>query len=183
MKEIDIDKLFEEIRPAIDREEPTKGHHDRFLEKLKAGDTVRSGGISWWKPLAIAASVLFLVGLFLGNFTEGLSGGDPMAEIAPEVSNTELYFAAVIEEQLKLLEEENTPEAKRLVTDAMEQLANLEEDYNQQRTDLLDGGDYKIILSAMVQNFQTRIDLLEDVMQKVETVKNLKEQNDENFTI
>ncbi|MBT8286316.1 MAG: hypothetical protein HKO75_13175, partial [Flavobacteriaceae bacterium] len=69
------------------------------------------------------------------------------------------------------------------VADAMDQLAYLEADYNQMRTDLLQGGDYKIILSAMVQNFQMRIDLLEDVMQKVETVKNLKEQNDENFTI
>ncbi|MEZ2414763.1 hypothetical protein ACA086_07330 [Muriicola sp. E247] len=183
MKDHDIESIFKKIVPELDKEEPMAGHHARFLDKLNSESRKKTGGVSWWKPLAIAASILLMFGLFLGNFSQVLTPEATMADIAPEVTNTEVYFAGVIQEQLSLLQKEETPEAKKLVADAMDQLAYLEADYNQMRTDLLQGGDYKIILSAMVQNFQMRIDLLEDVMQKVETVKNLKEQNDENFTI
>ncbi|MBT8282406.1 MAG: hypothetical protein KJO86_01605 [Muriicola sp.] len=183
MKKNPIEDLFKKISPELDREEPMAGHQDRFLEKLQAQNARKPGGVSWWKPLAIAASVALLFGVFIGSLYQNPSAEETLAEMGPEVSNTELYFAAVIEEQLTLLQQQDSPEAKILIADAMDQLAFLEEDYSQMRTDLLEGGDYKIILSAMVQNFQMRIDLLEDVMQKVESVKNLKEQNDENFTL
>ena len=49
--------------------------------------------------------------------------------------------------------------------------------------DLLNGGNSKLILSAMITNFQTRIDLLQDVLDQVENIKNLKNYNDENYTI
>lgn len=183
MKDHDLESIFKKIAPELDMEEPMAGHQARFLDKLNLENRKKKTGVSWWKPLAIAASVLLMFGLFLGNFTQVLTPDDTLADIAPEVSNTEVYFAGVIQEQLSLLQKEETPEAKKLVADAMDQLAYLEADYNQMRTDLLQGGDYKIILRAMVQNFQLRIDLLEGVMQKVETVKNLKKQNDENVTI
>ncbi|QBA63771.1 hypothetical protein [Muriicola soli] len=183
MKKSDIEDVFKKISPVLDREEPTAGHQDRFLEKLQGQNTPATRGVSWWKPLAIAASVALLFGLFLGSLYQNPTADETLAEMGPEVSNTELYFAAVIEEQLTLLQQQDGPEANKIIADAMDQLAFLEADYNQMRTDLLEGGDYKIILSAMVQNFQMRIDLLKDVMQKVESIKNLKEQNDENFTL
>jgi hypothetical protein len=35
----------------------------------------------------------------------------------------------------------------------------------------------------MITNFQTRIDLLQDVLDQVENIKNLKNYNDANYTI
>ncbi len=180
MKERDLESLFREITPVLDREEPPKGHEQRFLNKLQAQNSEGSKGVSWWKPLAVAASVLFAFGLFLGSATDIFSGSDSLAEVSPEVSNTERYFAGVIEQQLNLLQQEDSPEAEKLLSDAMEQLDQLEKEYSQLKSDLLEGGDQKILLSAIVQNFQMRIDLLEDVMEKLETVKKLKVQNDEN---
>jgi hypothetical protein len=180
MKERDLESLFREITPALDREEPAEGHQFRFLRKLEQQEAEGSKGVSWWKPLSIAASILFLFGIFLGSFTDILPVSDPIARVSPEVSNTERYFAGVISEQLSLLEQEDTPEAKKMVSDAMDQLDLLEADYQQLKTDLLDGGDQNLILSAIVQNFQMRIDLLKEVMEKLETVKKLKDQDHEN---
>ena len=41
----------------------------------------------------------------------------------------------------------------------------------------------KIILNAAINNFQTRIDLLNYVLRQVENIKNLKQNNDENLSI
>jgi hypothetical protein len=183
MKKDKIESLFEKITPALDREEPMEGHEARFLAKLETGQKGVSRGVSWWKPLAVAASVLFIIGLFLGPAVWRGSEADQIASISPEISNTELYFAAVIEQQVKLLEDENTPETKKVVSDALSQLDLLEADYAKLKTDLLRGGDHKIILSAIIQNFQTRIDLLQDVLQKIEMTKNLKDQYNENNSI
>ncbi len=183
MKERDLESIFREITPVLDREEPPKGHEERFLSKLQYRNSERAKGVSWWKPLAVAASVLFAFGLFLGSATDVFKGGDSLAEVSPEVSNTERYFAGVIEQQLNLLEQEDSPEAEKLVSDAMKQLDQLEDEYSQLKSDLLEGGDQKILLSAIVQNFQMRIDLLEDVMEKLENVKKLKVQDDESNTL
>jgi hypothetical protein len=183
MKETDLESIFREITPVLDKEEPLKGHGERFLSKLQAHNAQGSKGASWWKPLAVAASVLFAFGIFLGAATDVFSGGDSLAEVSPEVSNTERYFAGVIEQQLQLLEQEDSPEARKLVSDAMVQLDQLENEYGQLKTDLLEGGNQKILLSAIVQNFQMRIDLLEKVMEKLENVKKLKTQDDEDHIL
>ena len=106
-----------------------------------------------------------------------------MAKISPEVSNSQVYFASLIEDRVKLLENESSPEAQKIISDTMIQLKKLETNYKQLETDLINGGNDKLILSAMITNFQTRIDLLQDVINQIETIKNLKNYNDENFTI
>ena len=58
MKEDNIDELFEKTRSYFDLEEPLTGHNARFLEKLNAVKEEPKGGVSWWKPLSIAASIL-----------------------------------------------------------------------------------------------------------------------------
>ena len=183
MKERDLNSLFREISPVLDREEPAEGHELRFLEKLEAQHSRGTGGGSWWRPLSVAASVLILLGVSLASYTGIFSMDNSLAEVAPEFNNTERYFAGVISEQLSVLKQEDTPEAKRIVSDAMEQLDALEADYGHLKSDLLKGGDQGILLKAIVQNFQRRIDLLEEVMQKLETVKKLKIQDNENNTI
>ncbi len=70
-----------------------------------------------------------------------------------------------------------------MVDDTIIQLNKLETNYQKLEQDLLNGGNSKIILNAMIINFQTRIDLLKEVLNNVKEIKKLKSYNDENFTI
>jgi predicted nucleic acid-binding Zn-ribbon protein len=108
---------------------------------------------------------------------------EQLAKISPEASQTQFYFANLIEEQIKELENESTPETKILVDDTMAQLTKLEINYKKLEQDLINGGNSKLILSAMITNFQTRIDLLQEVMDKIENIKTFKNYDDENITI
>lgn len=186
MKKDNLDHLFERLQGEFDVEEPQGGHQQRFVEKLnreKGTITMGKSKVSWWRPLSIAASIALVVLLGYKVLGPGASIKQQVVKIAPEVSQTEFYFANLIEEQVEILKDEKTPETAQLVDDTLVQLQRLDKDYQSLERDLVNGGDSKIILSAMITNFQTRIDLLKEVLSQIENIKNLKTQNDESFTI
>ncbi|TMM55895.1 DUF3379 domain-containing protein [Maribacter algarum] len=186
MDKNNINRLFDKLQGTFDTEEPKGGHQQRFLEKLQASQGVASiqkKSNAWWKPLSIAASVVILLGIGFSMYNTSPTVNQQVAEISPEVSQTQFYFASLIDEQVKLLESESTPETKKMIDDTMIQLNRLDANYKVLEQDLLNGGNSKLILSAMINNFQTRIDLLQDVLDQVSTIKNLKKYNDENYTI
>jgi hypothetical protein len=186
MEKDNIEQVFKNLKGSFDIQEPKKGHEDRFLEKLnfenKASVTV-SKKIVWWKSLSIAASVALLAAISVGYLAQDSSIESQVAKVSPEVSNTQFYFANLIEEQVKELQAEDSPETQKIVADTMMQLNNLETDYSRLEKELLDGGNSKLLLSAMITNFQTRIDLLQDVLEQIETIKNLKNYDDTNYTL
>jgi len=186
MKEKKLEDIFSELQGSFDTEEPKAGHDIRFLNKLNRSTkvvTLKPKETSWWKTLSIAASIAVLLTVGIGFFNRPQSVEEQVAEISPEVANTQFYFASLIEEQIKELENESTPETQQIISDTMGQLKKLEVNYKKLENDLLNGGNSKLILSAMITNFQTRIDLLEEVMNKIESIKTLNDFNDENYTI
>ncbi|MFS4448070.1 hypothetical protein [Maribacter sp. 2307UL18-2] len=186
MENENIEQLFDKLQGTFDIGEPKEGHQQRFLEKLQASQGVVSierKKKSWWRPLSIAASIVLLVGVGIGFFNSAPTRDEQVAEISPEVSQTQFYFASLIEEQVRELEEMGTPETQKIIDDTTIQLRRLETNYSTLEQDLINGGNSKLILSAMITNFQTRIDLLEDVLDQIETIKTLKNQNDANYTI
>lgn len=186
MSRDNLNSLFERLHGELDVEEPQSGHRDRFLEKLNQNQgtiALHKKNISWWKHLSIAASVTLVALLGYQAFGPQPSIKQQVVRMAPEVSQTEFYFANLIEQQVEELQDEKTPETAQLVDDTMTQLQRLNKDYETLEKDLVNGGDSKIIMSAMITNFQTRIDLLKEVLSQIENIKNLKSQNDESFTI
>ena len=186
MENENLENLFEKLQGQFDIETPEVGHENRFLKKLNMAEGVVSihrKRKPWLKPLSIAASILILCSVAIGLYRSNPTIEEQVAQISPEVSRTGFYFASLIEEQVNQLESESTPETKRIIDDTMVQLKKLEKNYGQLEKDLIAGGNGKLILSAMITNFQTRIDLLQDVLNKIETIKNLKNYDDAKTTI
>ncbi|MBC7000000.1 hypothetical protein [Cytophaga sp. FL35] len=186
MEKDELDILFKNLQGEFDIENPSKKHQDRFLEKLNSQQgtiPVKIRKATWWKPLSIAASFLLIGVLTFLIYPDNSSLDEQVAEIAPEVSKTEFYFANLIEQQVTELKTASSPETKQLVDDAMNQLNKLEQDYKGLEQDLINGGNSKMILSAMITNFQTRIDLLQDVLARIESIKKTENNDDEISTI
>jgi len=186
MEKDDLKDVFKGLEGTFDTEEAKAGHQERFFEKLNNANqvvTLQKERKNWWRPLSIAASVAVLSLVAIGVYNSRPTLDQQVAQISPEVGNTQVYFTSLIEDQVKLLENESFPEAQKIIGDTMIQLKKLETNYKQLETDLINGGNDKLILSAMITNFQTRIDLLQEVINQIESIKNLKKYNDENFTI
>jgi hypothetical protein len=187
MKKDTIDELFNRLQGKFDTNEPEQGHHHRFLDKLNAskGVTViaHQKKIHWLKSVSIAAALALLVSVGFFQLDPNPTIDEQVAKISPEASNTQFYFASLIAEQIKELNSEKSPVTERIIDDTMLQLKKLELDYANMEQDLLNGGNSKLILSAMITNFQTRIDLLNEVMVQIENIKTIKTTNDANYTI
>ena len=186
MENKNMEDVFKELEGAFDIEVPQDGHQERFLQKLQTGQKViplHRKEKSWWKPLSIAASIAVLLSGGFGVYNSFPTKQDRIATISPEASKTGFYFANLVNEQINALKKESTPETEKIITDTMTQLTTLESDYQKMEQDLLNGGNSKLILSAMINNFQTRIALLQDVLNQIETIKTVKNKSDEHNII
>ncbi|WP_010519747.1 hypothetical protein [Croceivirga radicis] len=186
MEKEPIEELFKKLQNQFDFEEPHNGHESRFLEKLKqptAEVKQNKKKFNIWMPLSIAASLALVFVLSKQILMPTQSIKEQVVEIAPEASNTEFYFTSLVEEQINLLEAERTPVTDQLVDDTLEQLQKLEKDYQKLEKELVNGGNSKLILNAMIINFETRITLVKEVLTTIEDIKNLNEINDANITI
>jgi len=122
--------------------------------------------------IALMLSLIFTLSTF--------DNDEKMAKVSPKVKETQMYFAAIINTELAKVKQENSPETKILVQDALLQMEQLDKDYNKITHELAKKGESKQLIHAMITNLQTRISFLEDVLVKIENIKKIKENYYEN---
>ncbi|WP_111709228.1 hypothetical protein [Lutibacter citreus] len=175
-----LDNIFKNIEGTFDIEEPTIGHFNRFEAKLNKVTT---------KPLkrrkkiytfmAIAASFVLFFGIWIGaNFN---NSGMELAEISPEMQETQSYFVSLIEKELETIELARNNNTEVLISDALKQINKLENEYKLLTLELKESTEDRRIIFAMISNFQQRIELLQSLLQQIEYVKQLNLQNNEIF--
>ena len=178
MKKDNLNQLFENLKNDFDVESPALGHQERFLAKLKATDSTviekRTNLFHLWKPfLAVAATIVLCFGLM--TILNQQPKTKDLASVSPEMSKTQDFFTSTIQNELNKLNKERTPETKVLIEDAMKQLKILENNYETLKKDLTESGDDKRVIYAMISNYQNRIDVLQNVVERIDEVKQLKQ--------
>lgn len=175
MKKDELDHLFDRLGGEFDTAAPSANHKAKFLEKLQQTQTVQPKTttkvrkLHWWKPLMAAASILIIAGLIFTNSTQQET--KQLADISPEMSDAQAFFTRTIEKELFEIEKLNTPATAKLVDDAMMRMRNLEQEYKDLQDDLNESGEDKRVIYAMIDNFQNRIDLLQQVLEHMEAIK------------
>jgi len=173
MKKNKIDELFENLEGSFDIHETPKGHQKRFLDKLNEVEKPATNKLNWWKPLSIAASIAVLIAV--GSvFLKSEPIEADLASVSPEMKVTQSFFTKAINKELQTLQSLNNPDAKELVDDALLQIDILEKQYEGLKKSLVTSSNDKRVIYAMISNFQNRIDLLEQVIEKIEEIKTLK---------
>lgn len=178
MKKDHLERLFEDLEGSFDVHETPSGHQNRFLDKLNKAEKPSVFNLNWWKPLSIAASiaVLFAVGSI---FVNSNSSESDLASVSPEMKQTQSFFTSTIKKELQTLKTITNPEAKQLIDDVLIQIDKLELEYETLKKDLAESGNDKRVIYAMISNFQNRIDLLQQAIEKIEEIKNLKAYSNE----
>lgn len=186
-----MNDLFDNLKEDFDIEVPKEGHQQRFLDKLKNSndnefdlseeEDIKVRTINWKKPFMIAASLLVMFGLYVG--IQNTNTELDLAEVSPEMQQTEVYFTSLINEELEKIEGTVDESTQLIFDDAKEQLKALESDYSLLTQDIIDNGADKRIIHAMIINLKNRIELLENVLEQIEAVKNLNNFENENTII
>lgn len=171
-----IEQLFKDLKGEFDVELPSRGHEARFLERLGEKNDIASSGTNqstpWQKYLAIAAILVLSLSILI------IIPREPevmdLASISPELSEAQDFFTVTLETELKKLNKERSPLTEKIITDALQQIEILEQDYKKLKTDLTKSGKDQRVIYAMISNFQNRIDILNMVLEQIKTIKELK---------
>ena len=184
MKEDNLERLFKNLENDFDIEMPETGHEQRFLDRLKSDNHIvsKKPKHTIYRPfIAIAASLILFFGVFILIQNKPQENG--LASVSPELSQTQDFFTSAIRSELNKIKDKRSPENEMLVLDALKQMELLEKNYERLKIDLKDSGNDKRVIYAMISNFQSRIDLLENVLKTIEELKQLKQLKQTQMTL
>lgn len=196
----DIRKMFEN-NPEEDTKAP-QGHQTRFEAKLNDAfgnseiiENPKTTRFMWLKVAAIAI-VLLSVGAFgyqqLSKETpvkvvevpkQNTEANSNVAKItlgdlSPDLKKVENYYLTGINVQLASLKIKD--ENKELIDGYMQQLSELDKEYQRLTLDLNEAGPTEATITALIDNLQLRLELLFKLKNKL---KELKNQEDETTNI
>ena len=158
----------------FDVDAPRFGHLDRFEKRLYPQKKKNNSALRW---MSVAASIILLVGFWLGtNFTNNTL---LLADVSPEMEETETFFVRTIQQELKEIEKYRNPTTERVIEDALNQLEKLEDKYKDLVKSLNKSFNDRRVVFAMISNYQSRIEILQDVLLQIDELKKLKTHNDD----
>lgn len=151
----------------FDFHEPHSGHLERFERKLNQPKKINKTS---WKWLSAAASIVLVLGFWLGSNHEKKQ--IDLADISPKMEEVQTYFVSTIHQELKTLENNRSLETETIIEEALEHLEELEDHYKIFLKELNNEGNSRKIINAMIKNYQQRLEILENVLKQIEQIKN-----------
>ena len=162
----DIRELFKNDK--VSNETMPENHESRFLKKLEVAlPETKKSSFGW---LQIAASVVMFIGLSFGAYkyfqpkpTTEIATTQPietktLGDVSPGLKKVEDYYLASI--NLELSKMKYTPETKELFDNYLEQLNELDEEYQLLSQDLTESGPSELTVNALIDNLKFRLNLL-----------------------
>ncbi|ASV29052.1 hypothetical protein [Maribacter cobaltidurans] len=183
----DLKKMFDKEREQQNFK-MKQGHEERFLSKLE--ETLPQERPSKWNTWKIAASIILLVGVGLMAYFQFdtkddipatiVDKGDPddknksfsFGDLSPDLKKVENYYVANINMELSQLDISESN--KELVDSFMEQLSELNTEYDRLNGELNELGPNDQTISALIENLQLRLQLLQKLKKKLNQLKSSK---------
>jgi hypothetical protein len=178
-----LEKLFNDQREAFD-EEPLEGHFQRFDEKLNRYHSHKKATIRTWPFLKIASLVIIV--LLSANLFIHLFPGkkEKRAEkfANTEMNETALFYNTRITSGLSQLQQmanqgigsnQELIQVKKELSEMDLLYQDLQKEYSKNPND-------ERIVSAMIEYYQTKLNIINTIKSDLENVKSIKNKNNEN---
>jgi len=104
-----------------------------------------------------------------------------LSEVSPEFKKIEDYYMASLNIELSKIN--ITPENKALIDSFMNQMAELDKEYQRLNSEIKETGPNEQTLEAMIANLQLRLDLLYKLKNKLKEIKLSKDNKYENYEV
>ncbi len=163
-----LKKYIRQNRDSFEEKEPLEGHFDRFRQKLETRKPARKVNLFMVAAAAAIAGIILTgtMGLLINSSslnrynTKELSLG----VISPELKEVENYYISQINtkyNQINSLKKNSSPEMELEVKKAIDEM-NL--GYILLKRDLSTSPKQERIVSAMIQQYQIRVEMLDQIL-------------------
>ncbi|TDT47527.1 hypothetical protein CLV90_1603 [Maribacter spongiicola] len=181
--EQDLREMFKKDREE-QRHTIKHGHEERFLKKLEESTPVQKKTDKGWLKIAASVAVIISIGLGFLYFnknadnkttvvdninTEEQKSEFTFGDLSPDLKKVESYYVANI--NLELAKLEVSPDTKELIDSFMEQLNNLNIEYKTLNIELKELGPNDQTITALIENLQLRLQLLQKLKRKLNELK------------
>ena len=145
-------------------EDPPQGHLGRFSNKLgTSSDSAWNTSINRYLLVAAAVVVLITIGFVALLTSDGIySSKYLLANITPELYETEAYYQSEINQKLEILSEQNEVD-KSIIID----LEEIDKSFENIRKDLDENPGDDRLISAVLNTYQIKLDLLNEILDRV----------------
>ena len=193
-------QFIEQNRNLFDTSEPMDGHFDRFLQKLEA-DQRRTISRSQMLKIAAVAVVAGIIGAVVAGtgvhqsvklIESGMANAEnstPMelverttryvkAKVEPEYSETQKYYITLVDSRLDEIRTDNTVDEKQKA-ELLKAMSEMDELFVNLQKELKANPDNAVLIDAMINHYQTKIEVLNKIISNLNSIKQLNTQQDE----
>ena len=173
----ELESLLQQAAKTCDAAQPDDGHKVRFSERLDAIHQVdtRYKRRVWYR--AAVVTVLLSISAVLSFQLMQSDPSNTTVGLPDEVKKEQFYLETIVETAMSKIEAERNENTQMIIDEAFVQLKLLEEEQKRLEQELKENYDKRIV-KALMDNFQFRIRLLENVMEQIALSKEIESTHD-----
>jgi len=175
-----LKKYIRKNRDSFDEKEPLEGHFDRFRQKIESRKPVRKVNLFMVGAAAAIAGLILTGTLSLIYNSSSLSSYNKnelsLSSISPELKEVESYYQGQINDryiQINTLKEKSSPEVKAEINKTFN---DMDLGYYLLKKDLSQSPKQERIVSAMIEQYQTRIEMLDQILRTLQNINIISNQ-------
>lgn len=197
----ELKSFFEQNRNLFDTEEPLAGHFERFQQRLEA-EQKRRNRFNYRRILYVAASVVVAVvvsvealSLLLGKGVEtiqnevaelNISSADEFvrqttqnvkSKLNPEYRETQKYYITEVDNRLDQIKATSMDEDQK--AELLKELSEMDELFAKLQKELKSSPDNQVLIEAMINHYKMKIEVMNQIINNLNSIKTLNTQNNE----
>ena len=163
--------IFFQQQEIFNSAEPPEGHFERFRKKLGSSESLNRYGLSYYlKVAAIVVGVSFS-SILIYEMLRPDTISDPytFGILSKEYKDAEDYYLKTIQTKYSDLDKIrfDDPAQKELIRD---ELGEMDQLYKQLERDFQADPDNDMIVNAMIQHYQMKIEILNNILKQLEKI-------------
>ncbi len=180
----DLEKIIHENRSVFDSFEPDDGHFERFEQKLaRVNKKQKSFSFGLLLKAAAVAVLVVISGLWVYdklNPAFESQNGLALHQLSPEYNEVEIYYATLASQkfnEISSLEFADSSQKNML----LEELKQMDAVYENLKRDLKKNPSDERVINAMIQHYQMKVDIMNQILNQLHQVKALNQQKSDNY--
>ena len=176
-----LDKIIQENRQSFDSYEPNDGHFERFEQKLlEFNKEKKSFNLGYLLKAAAVTILVVLSGLWVYDHTGNkTNNGIALSEISPEYGEVEMYYTHLVNEKYHEINQFQFMDSTQKVM-LMNELNEMDSIYENLKKDLTTNPNDQRVINAMIQHYQLKVEVMNQILNQLQQAKNINKQKTEN---
>lgn len=198
----ELKSFIEQNRTLFDTEEPSFGHFERFQQKLAAEQKHKT---KWNYSYVLRIAAVVIVSITIGTIvaeswvghgakmiSNSVAEVDPdnarefvqrttqfvKSKTSPEYSETQDYYISLVDNRLdKIRSTENMDKTQK--EELLKELSQMDEMFVNLQKELKSNPDNQALIDAMISHYQIKIEVLNQIINNLNNIKQLNTQQDE----